>query len=1659
MMMPFRLSRWIHRIIALALPVVCTLTSASAVAAVQRGFVNLSFEAPQISTGSPCRASIGHDLIPGWITDHPLDNQNVSCPPGYSGPAYSGNARLIEMWRGPRELSSGQGNIAARNGQQFAELNAEALSKLTQDICLIQGEQVAWRFSHNGRNSSPDSMVFSVGSQDVIRARTSRTGSGNVQNCYSGTCNPVQSQQMTTGGRTRWADYSGTFTYSAPTGDTVVGFESAGGSSTNGNFLDDIQLVLKPVIEFQSQQYQSTEGAGTATNMNVVVIGTVPAGGLTLNFEVNPASTAVLGTDYWIDGGTNSSFSIPVPAGEYEEYLVEIPITVRAENGQIDADKWFEIDLAESPGDYNLVSSSACGAAGNALSRFTVLDAPVFSGHIFEDDGSGVGATAGNGLKEGSEAGFDAVGVRILGKDGGGQCDAGTVLAQTQTDANGAWQIQLSGEYVGDSVCLETDAPSWGYESTSESLGSAPSGQVTLGSASDDRMEFTVPEGGGEWADMNFGDERLPNMCHPQSMSMQLGGHASRNGSNGEITLTPEAGSRRGYAWSESQISLLSDFTLEFNVYLGTRNGDGADGIVFAFQDDPAGNAAVGEFGGALGVGGLSPAVAVEFDTWNNGSNFNDIGNDHTMIYNPAGYGENSADGHQYSPTYDLGNIEDGNWHSVQLTWTASTNTLAYSFDGNPVTTTAVDFVNDAFGGDPNVYFGFTAATGGSYNEQKVCITDAPPQVQSDYGDAPSSFGEPSHILGSSLVLGTNVDAETAGYNDVNAAADNFDDGVTLPPALPSSLPIEVEVQGDGGYLQAWVDWNGNGTFDDPQERIATDLQDDDNDGIISVVADYSGAVASGDTYARFRWSSQPGLDATEGAVDGEVEDYRLTARSVVMCETGSESTGGGIASGGNGPYRDAVYWLDWNCLGKATFDPSEIVMKSWVFGPVEIRATISDITAPIEPYNTGNWGGDLLDDLYSGVNPIGLGNADGNNPEFRIDWQVYLDGNPIPAEIIIADAEDTDDNESMYAQTNGDPWELFAVAPGTDDLQVRFENGASRMVISSVPGDGVGSFLAMTQGVTTTQHVIDTNGGQAMAFGVFVQKDHGDIVAGYPESGGHFASQVAQGGGKPTADTDITTISLATLEAPRPYLGLIPPGPEEMDQNSVEADADGAEEDGVSFSALVPGSLATLDIIVTENTPGQGYLQGWIDWNRNNVLDDSGEQVALNVQDNGPQDSNPAVGEIRLGIFVPLGAFVGDTYARFRFSNTSDVPAAGMLVIGGEVEDYKVNVAAAATAGLLSGWVFEDNGIGAIAHDGIKGSDEPGLADVPVTLYHDVDNNDECSESDPVLASTMTEGDGAWLLVAALADVGKPACLHVGTPSGLLSVSENSGSAGVGINLGAANDDVMTLSIPPSGTDWEGILFGDAGLPILEPDQQGVIAAGGSRFYSHRFTARSAGEVDFALGAAATSPVVPAWSDTLYRDDNCNAELDGADATLPLTAVSVTAGEQLCLLVKVFAPGDAPVGALHQRPLLATQAYTGTAFQASAQVVDTTRIAAGELELEKRVQNLTTASSEGTSNQASPGDVLRYRLIFRNQGSSALTDVVISDSTPAFTSLNGAVSCPVLPLPTDLTGCAITTPDGANAGGYQGALEWTFTGELQPGAEGVVSYDVKVDE
>ncbi|WP_306117996.1 MULTISPECIES: GEVED domain-containing protein [unclassified Roseitalea] len=153
-----------------------------------------------------------------------------------------------------------------------------------------------------------------------------------------------------------------------------------------------------------------------------------------------------------------------------------------------------------------------------------------------------------------------------------------------------------------------------------------------------------------------------------------------------------------------------------------------------------------------------------------------------------------------------------------------------------------------------------------------------------DYSDAPTGYGDTYHVTRTGYTLGAAVTTETAPVG--NDGVSDADDGVTLPASLIQGVPatINVGVSGAGGYLQAWIDWNGDGDFDDTGEQVATDSQDGgtgDGDGaangVIEVLVNPPVAPLSNPTFARFRWSTAAGLDVATAAPDGEVEDHPVT--------------------------------------------------------------------------------------------------------------------------------------------------------------------------------------------------------------------------------------------------------------------------------------------------------------------------------------------------------------------------------------------------------------------------------------------------------------------------------------------------------------------------------------------------------------------------------------------------------------------------------------------------------------------------------------------------------------------------------------------------------------------------------------------------------------
>lgn len=207
--------------------------------------------------------------------------------------------------------------------------------------------------------------------------------------------------------------------------------------------------------------------------------------------------------------------------------------------------------------------------------------------------------------------------------------------------------------------------------------------------------------------------------------NFQLNGDAIQTGPSC-YRLTSETKFIYGSIWNKQKIDLTEDFIINTRMNFGTINADGADGIVFAFQGVCTNAGSNGE---GIGIGNISPSLFVEIDTYQNGGNPHfDPAYDHISIFkngtNNHGDADNLSTTVQASTT--TANIEDGQPHDVRFTWIAATQTLSVFFDGQFRTSYTGDAVNTIFGGSPYVYYGFTAATGGSVNNQSVCIIEDP---------------------------------------------------------------------------------------------------------------------------------------------------------------------------------------------------------------------------------------------------------------------------------------------------------------------------------------------------------------------------------------------------------------------------------------------------------------------------------------------------------------------------------------------------------------------------------------------------------------------------------------------------------------------------------------------------------------------------------------------------------------------------------------------------------------------------------------------------------------------------------------------------------------------------------------------------------------------
>jgi len=156
-----------------------------------------------------------------------------------------------------------------------------------------------------------------------------------------------------------------------------------------------------------------------------------------------------------------------------------------------------------------------------------------------------------------------------------------------------------------------------------------------------------------------------------------------------------------------------------------------------------------------------------------------------------------------------------------------------------------------------------------------------------DFGDAPHEgygttilWNGAQHLMDSSVYLGQAWDDDYDGQPNLGAQGDDDDglddeNGIIFSGDLVPGEPSELSVQSSGsGFLNAWIDFNGDGDWRDDGEQVFTLRELTGGMQVLEfTVPDQS---VEGLTYARFRFSTEPASAFCGFMMDGEVEDYQV---------------------------------------------------------------------------------------------------------------------------------------------------------------------------------------------------------------------------------------------------------------------------------------------------------------------------------------------------------------------------------------------------------------------------------------------------------------------------------------------------------------------------------------------------------------------------------------------------------------------------------------------------------------------------------------------------------------------------------------------------------------------------------------------------------------
>lgn len=289
-----------------------------------RSLENPSFEANDpAGPGAPNFEILSSAAVPGWET----------------------TTAEIELW------DSNFNGVPAFAGNIFAEMNANVNGTFYQNICMINGEPIGWTFAHRARTGGPATQTvrFQVANSSGTVLQSLATQSSRTNNLV-------------------WNVNTGSTTYTGPSGLQRVEFTTSDPGSF-GNFLDAIQLSLRPFVQLSTATLTVPESTASPAAATLLVTGSAQSA---INVTVTiTGGTAVRGSDYTTPGG-GASFTVTIPAGTYFNSAIPLGIAI-IDDAAVEGSETITYALAASSA-YTIANTTTCGAAVQASGTYTLTD-------------------------------------------------------------------------------------------------------------------------------------------------------------------------------------------------------------------------------------------------------------------------------------------------------------------------------------------------------------------------------------------------------------------------------------------------------------------------------------------------------------------------------------------------------------------------------------------------------------------------------------------------------------------------------------------------------------------------------------------------------------------------------------------------------------------------------------------------------------------------------------------------------------------------------------------------------------------------------------------------------------------------------------------------------------------------------------------------------------------------------------------------------------------------------------------------------------------------------------------------------------------------------------------------------------------------------------